>query len=204
GGSFGPASNGVRALVRDQRSPVATENVDPIPGFAGATGNEFRRVEPRNTPTIFLADMNFDNFWDGRARHDDNGGSVFGPADPQAHVIVDNAAALVATRQIIKFSSLGSLAKGPALSKFEMSFDGRNWPKIGKKLLQAGVTPLANQLVDPTDSILGRYSNQGGSDCAGLPAEDRSASYSNAPVNVLNSGKPDLCISYPALIRHAF
>jgi cytochrome c peroxidase len=202
GGSFGPASNGVRALIRDQRSPVAADNVDPIPGFAGTTGNEFRRVEPRNTPTIFLADMNFDNFWDGRARHDDNGGSVFGPADPQAHVFVDNGGTLVPTRQLIKFSSLGSLAKGPALSKFEMSFDGRNWPKIGKKLLQAGVTPLANQLVEPTDSILGRYSNQGGSACAGLPAADRSPE--GGPATVLGAGVPGLCITYAALIRHAF
>jgi cytochrome c peroxidase len=200
GGSFGPASNGVRALIRDQRSPNAIDNVDPIPGFAGASGNDFRRVEPRNTPTIFLADMNFDNFWDGRARHDDNGGSVFGASDPQAHVFVNNNGALIPTRQLIKFSSLGALAKGPALSKFEMSFDGRNWAKIGKKLLQAGVTPLANQLVDPTDSILGRYSNQGGSACASLLAGEASGDGSGTTA----LGKPGLCISYPALIHHAF
>ena len=76
----------------------------------------------------------------------------------------------------IRFSSLASLATGPALSDFEMSFAGRNWPKIGKKLLQndapnaapqsAGapnaVVPLANQLVATTDSVLGPFSNQGG------------------------------------------
>ena len=206
GGSFGPASNGVRALIRDQRSPLAADNVDPFPGFQGAsalgTVAQFRRVEPRNTPTIILADMNFDNFWDGRARHDDNGGSVFGASDPQSHVFVDNGGTLVATRQLIKFSSLASLTKGPALSKFEMSFDGRNWSKIGKKLLQAGVTPLANQLVDPSDSILGRYSNQNGSACGGLPAADRSPA--GGPTTTLGAGVPGLCISYPALIRHAF
>ena len=122
-------------MIHDQRSSAALgattlqasiDNTDPIAGFAGTSPDadgslhQFRRVEPRNTPTIFLADMNFDNFWDGRARHDDNGGSVFGPADPQAHVFVNNAGTLVPTRQLIKFSSLGSLAKGPALSKFEM------------------------------------------------------------------------------------
>jgi cytochrome c peroxidase len=202
GGSFGPASHGVQALIRDQRSPVAADNIDPIPGFAGTSGNDFRRVEPRNTPTIILADMNFDNFWDGRARHDDNGGSVFGPSDPQSHVFVNNSGTLVPTRQLIKFSSLGSLAKGPALSQFEMSFNGRNWAKIGKRLLQTGVTPLANQLVDPTDSILGRYSNQGGSACASLPAADRSPA--GGPPTALGAGVPGLCISYPALIRHAF
>ena len=206
-GSFAPPSSagGVRSVLPDLRSPVVTDNIDPIPGFAGndGSGHQFRRVEPRNTPTIFLADVNFDNFWDGRARHDDNGGSVFGPADPQAHIWVNAPAnTLVATRQMIKFSSLGSLAKGPALSKFEMSLDGRNWPKIGKKMLQAGVTPLANQLVDPTDGILGRYSNQNGSACAALPAADRSPA--GGPPTVLGPGVPGLCISYPALIRHAF
>src|SRR5207249_8707345 len=142
-------------------------------------------------PTINLADMNFDNFWDGRARHDDNGGSVFGPADPQAHVFVNNGGTLVPTRQLIKFSSLGSLAKGPALSKFEMSFDGRNWAKIGKKLLQPGVTPLANQLVATTDSILGRYSNQGGSACAALAPAERSPA--GGPPTALAAGVPGLC-----------
>jgi cytochrome c peroxidase len=210
-GSFGPASNNVKALIHDQRAPsvAAALNVDPIPGFAGTdgSGNQFRRVEPRNTPTIFPEDMNFDNFWDGRARHDDNGGSVFGPSDPQSHVFVNNNGTLVPTRQLIRFSSVGSLGKGPALSKFEMSFLNRNWSKIGKKLLQAGVTPLANQLVDPTDSILGRYSNQGGTvfgtsyaACAALPAADQSGSWAAAGV----SGKPGLCISYAGLIRHAF
>jgi hypothetical protein len=40
-----------------------------------------------------------------------------------------------------------------------MSFAGRNWAKIGKKLLQTGVTPLANQQVSSTDSVLGPYAN---------------------------------------------
>jgi cytochrome c peroxidase len=218
---FGPPSTGgVRALIHDQRSSVALgatapqaalDNIDPIAGFQGAgilqpdgtTIAQFRRVEPRNTPTVFLEDVNFDNFWDARARHDDNGGSVFGSADPQAHVFVDQGSGtLTATRQRIRFSSVASLAKGPTLSKFEMSFLNRNWAKVGKKFLQAGVTPLANQLVDPTDSILGRYSNQNGSACAGLLAADRSPA--GGPPTVLGAGVPGLCISYPALIRHAF
>ena len=199
---------------------------DPIAAFAGTAGtgeagikNEFRRVEPRNTPTMQAGSFNFDNFWDGRARHDFNGGSVFGAGDPQAHVFVcegTNSAgsctgnALVPTRQIIRFTSIASLATGPALSEFEMSFFGRNWAKLGKKLLQpsqadtpapsaarGAVTPLGNQLVDPTDSVLGPYSNQGGSACASVPAADRSPG-SPAP------GKPGLCISYLGLIRQAF
>ena len=218
-GAFQPASNGVAAVAPDVRTTgnpaVDTANgvsVDPISGFQG-----IRRVEPRNTPTMQAAAFNFDNFWDGRARHD-----VFGAADPQTHVFACadvNAAGtncqnptqnFVATRQVIRFTSIASLATGPGLSEFEMSFAGRNWSKIGKKLLQpvqaatpapsalqGAVTPLANQLVATNDSVLGPYSNQGGSACATLPAADRSPGTPAA-------GKPGLCISYPGLIRQAF
>ena len=209
-GAFQPAANGVAAVMPDVRTTgdpaVDLANavvLDPIPGFQG-----IRRVEPRNTPTMQAAGFNFDNFWDGRARHDFNGGSVFGVADPQTHVwVATPASTLTGTRQVIRFASIASLATGPGLSEFEMSFLGRNWAKIGKKLLQGNVdagglvvgtvTPLANQLVDPTDSVLGPYSNQGGFLCAGLAAADRSPGTTAA-------GKPGLCISYPGLIRQAF
>lgn len=175
--------SGVNVVMPDLRTAAAA---DPIPVFQG-----LRRVEPRNTPTFLASTLNFDNFWDGRARHDFNGGSVFGPSDPQAHVMVDEGGSLVATRQIIRFASLASLATGPALSEFEMSFQGRSWAKIGKKLLQPGATPLANQLVAADDSIMGAYSNQGGSWCA---ANGRPTA----------AGKPGLCASYNELIQMAF
>lgn len=200
-GTFITNASGVDVLPMDLRED---NPLDPIGGFAGITGNEFRRVEPRNTPTMISAAFNFDNFWDGRARHDFNGGSVFGPSDPGYHVFVNsglsggNGSQIVATRQIIRNSSAASQATGPVLSEFEMSFFGRNWPKVGKKLLQNGVTPLANQLVDTTDSVMGIYSNQGGSACASLAPADWSGDGTTAP------GKPGLCISYPALIRQAF
>jgi len=189
--SFVPAGpGGVASLGAD----IGQDVPDPVPINDG-----FRRVEPRHTPTFFAATLNFDNFWDGRARHDFNGGSVFGASDPQSHVMAHDPAtdSIVATRQIIRYASLASLATGPALSENEMSFFGRSWPKIGKKLLQAGVTPLANQLVAVDDSVLGPYSNQGGSACAALPLGDRSP-------GIPAAGKPGLCITYPALIRRSF
>jgi hypothetical protein len=204
--AFGPADTfGVRTLLPDIGNDAGGQEPDPIPLFQG-----LRRVEPRNTPTFFNSAMNFDNFWDGRARHDFNGGSVFGASDPQHHVMVndDDTGTIVPTRQIIRFVSLASLSTGPALSEFEMSFRNRNWAKLGKKLLQgdhtgtpAGknrVVPLANQLVSTTDSVMGVYSNQGGSACAGLPNADRSVNGGTA------LGKPGLCISYPGLIKRAF
>lgn len=187
--SFGPASGGVRALLPDVGATVT----DPIPIYQG-----LRRVEPRNTPTMINSAFYFDNFWDGRARHDFNGGSVFGASDPQPHVIVDQNGTLQRTRQLIRFASIASQMVGPALSDFEMSFAGRNWPKIGKKLLQGNgtatlpnVTPLANQLVATSDSVLGPFSSQGGSQCRAL----------GRPVA---TGRPGLCLTYREMIQQAF
>ena len=188
GGSFGPAVMGVAPLLPD----IGTADPDPIPVFQGV-----RRVEPRNTPTFHGAAFNFDNFWDGRARFHFNGGSVFGPSDPQFHIFVNDGSGAGAMHALpdpndnelplsewapalgetpvpvrIKFSSLASQAVGPPLSEFEMSFLGRNWPKIGKKMLQDGVTPLANQLVATTDSVLGPRSHQ--NTTVGMPGLDLS------------------------------
>jgi cytochrome c peroxidase len=199
--AFGPAANGVAAVLPD----IGAAGADPIPVF-----QDLRRVEPRNTPTMHSAAFNFDNFWDGRARFHFNGGSVFGPSDPQFHIFIDNGAGLEGTTNghlrpdllvedpemaeqpvRIKFSSLASQAQGPPLSDFEMSFAGRNWPKLGKKMLQDGVTPLANQLVAPDDSRLGPFSNQGGELCVALGRPTA-------------AGKPGLCATYPELIRLTF
>ena len=188
-GAFGPTNNGVSALLPDNSTAIA----DPIPIFQG-----LRRVEPRNTPTIINAAFNFDNFWDGRARHDFNGGSVFGASDPQSHVIVDDGGGLQKTRQIIRFASVASQMTGPAVSEFEMSFQGRSWAKIGKKLLQGNgtatlpnVTPLAGQLVSPSDSVLGPFSNQGGSRCLSIG-------------RTTAVGRPGLCLSYREIIQQAY
>ncbi len=198
--SLGPPSpiGGVRPLLPD----IGRLVTDPFPdAFTDpVTGDNLRRVEPRNTPTFHGAAFNFDNFWDGRARFNFNGGSVFGPADDFFHVFIQGRRGqlLLATNGMIrpdldpddltfdlpvrvKFSSLASQAMGPPLSDFEMSFQGRNWAKLGKKLLQSNVTPLANQLVATDDSILGPFSNQH-----------------------IAAGMPGLSVSYGSLIRRAF
>jgi cytochrome c peroxidase len=227
--NFLPAVNGIRAVAPD----LGTAAPDPV-----AVNQGLRRVEPRNTPTMHGAAFNFDNFWDGRARFSYNGGSVFGPSDPTPHIFINPDLAPagggafrgatmgdlrpdlieeepeVAEQPVrIKFSSLASQAAGPPLSDFEMSFAGRNWAKIGKKLLQGdagavqnfgngapqqagtnrvqAAAPLANQLVATNDSRLGPFSNQGGTVCTAL----------GRPVA---ANKPGLCISYGDLIRLAF
>lgn len=52
------------------------------------SGNNTRRVEPHNAPTIINAVFNFPNFWDGRARNIFNGVNPFGELDRQSGVFV--------------------------------------------------------------------------------------------------------------------
>lgn len=120
-------------------------------------GTNTRRVEPRNTPSIINAVFNFDNFWDGRARNIFNGVNPFGARDPDAFVlkaIGPNELQEVQVR--LENSALASQAVGPPLSPFEMSFDGRTFPKLGKKMLS--LQPLARQQVHLEDSVLGPHS----------------------------------------------
>jgi cytochrome c peroxidase len=112
-----------------------------------------RRVEPRNTPTVINAAFNFANFWDGRANNIFNGVNPFGPADANARVFVNSGTGLTPARVRLENASLASQAVGPPLSDFEMSFRGRTFPKIGKKMLS--LPPMAKQAVHPRDSVLG-------------------------------------------------
>ncbi len=144
----------------DQSVDLGIHQQDPD-GFSVA-GTNVRRVEPRNTPTTINAVFNLRNFWDGRASHFFNGVNPFGDFDPTARVLINpdpaNPATIPVSQTVhLDFSSLASQAIGPPGSPFEMSFDGRTFAKIGKKLLS--LPPLAKQLVHPNDSELGIMSN---------------------------------------------
>ena len=131
------------------------------PGFGSVFrvgGVSTRGVEPRNTPTVIDSVFNFRNFWDSRAREIFNGRSPFGPMDRNARVLVAGPGGTVQAIQVaIDNASLASQAVGPPLSTLEMSFGGRHWPAIGRKMLV--LRPLAKQLVDTTDSVLGRHAD---------------------------------------------
>ncbi len=133
-------------------NPVDVGTVIPDPPFT-VDGIQVRRVEPRNTPTVINAVFSFDNFWDGRANNIFNGNNPFGPADPRPHLITNANGSLATEALRIRQSSLASQAVGPPLSDFEMSYRGRTWPKIGKKMLS--LKPLAQQQVSTSDSKLG-------------------------------------------------
>jgi cytochrome c peroxidase len=60
----------------------------------------------------------------------------------------------------LDLSSLASQGVGPALDHLEMSYEGRTWPMLGKKLLH--LAPLGRQRVAATDSVLGAMANPEG------------------------------------------
>jgi len=133
---------------------LGTFEADPV-FHAGARNS--RRVEPRNTPTAINAVFNFSNFWDGRARNIFNGVNPFGELDPDAQIFVNDVTPGVLTGEIARIpdASLASQAVGPPLSDFEMSFAGRTFPELGKKMVQPALQPLAGQPVAADDSVFG-------------------------------------------------
>ncbi len=119
------------------------------------SANNTRQVTGRNAPSVINAVFNYSNFWDGRANNIFNGVSPFGPLDQGALIWVnDPALGLVQQAIAIPNSSLASQATGPALSSVEMSFRGRTFPQLGRKMLSL-TTPLGQQNVSPNDSVLG-------------------------------------------------
>lgn len=127
----------------------------PDPVFQ-AGGVNMRRVTARNAPSVVNAVFNFNNFWDGRAHFMFNGENPFGTLDPSAGVWFNVNNALVKQPVVIEFASLASQATGPPMDDTEMSFTGRTFPLLGRKMLS--LTPLARQLVHPNDSVLGPLS----------------------------------------------
>jgi cytochrome c peroxidase len=122
----------------------------------GLPFNNHRQVTGRNTPPAVNAVFNYANFWDGRANNIFNGASPIGPLDVNAGIWVNNLGVLSKQTISIPNASLASQAVGPPLNNVEMSYDGRTFPELGRKLLS--LTPLGQQTVHPADSVLGPLS----------------------------------------------
>ncbi len=173
-----PANNR-SAVTSDRRQVAGSAGVvhrnffDVTPGSAVDDGSDVageaafsiggirtRQVTGRNAPSVINAVFNVRNFWDGRASNTFNGANPFGASDPAANVLAWRNGALVREQVRITNSSLASQAVGPALNATEMSYDGRVWPKLGRKLLS--LRPLALQQVRTDDSVLGALANAAG------------------------------------------
>ena len=160
------SSMGVHNLVFDSVDPVNhTINDNCSPGAADSFGDS-RRVEPRHTPTVINAALNFDNFWDGRANNVFNAG-VHGRREEVTVFQIDKTTNTIQSGILedlvpvrIDNASLASQAVGPIESDFEMSCAGRDAADIGEKLVDK--IPLYFQEVHANDSTLGQFLNTSG------------------------------------------
>jgi cytochrome c peroxidase len=123
------------------------------------SGVNTRQVTPRNSPSIINSVFNVRNFWDGRASDIFTGATPFGASDTALNAVNVSTGAPVREAIRVANASLASQSVGPALSNVEMSYDGRAWPQMGRKLLS--LRPLALQRVAPDDSVLGPYAVAG-------------------------------------------
>lgn len=113
-----------------------------------------RQVTGRDTPTVINAIFNVRSFWDGRANFVFNGVNPFGRRDSAARILeVQTDGSIDEAEVRLEFSSLASQVVGPPLSGVEMSWIGRSFPDLGKKMLS--LRPLAQQEVHSGDSVLG-------------------------------------------------
>ncbi len=153
-----------------------------------------RKVEPRNTPTILNSSLNFDNFWDGRAKWTFNneviGRRVSSPilvgSTPGSAVPVDMKDI---SDDDLHPGSDGSQSVGPPRSDFEMSCAGRSFKQIGKKMHP--LRPLKHQNIAPTDSVFAGMIHSSGKGLAGR----RFGKYENAIKQVFKKkywGETDL------------
>jgi cytochrome c peroxidase len=142
----------------DNGTPLVDQvfNTGPTPN--GDPLNNTRQVTRRNAPSVINAVFNYANLWDGRANNIFNGETPYGPLDQNAGIWLDDGFALVKQKIAIPNSSLASQAVSPPVDDTMMSFKGRTFPELGKKILSLSTPPLGQQLVHTNDSVLGGLS----------------------------------------------
>ena len=175
---FSDPANRNSTVLRDSAMRLGSAGLfrrtfkDVVPGQAAETGEEtldhpefmvgnlmVRRVTVRNSPSVINAAFYVRNFWDGRAARLFNGMTPSGNAADALGALVLRNGQLVREPVRLDNASLASQAVGPILDHLEMSYAGRTWGKLGKKMLS--LSPLALQQVAPDDSALGRMARIG-------------------------------------------
>jgi cytochrome c peroxidase len=124
---------------------------DGTTGLFTFGGSKVRQVTSRNSPSVINAVFNVRNFWDGRAANVFNAATPFGAADARAAVLRNSGTGLTAQAVHIDRSSLASQTMEPPLNGVEMSFDGRQWADLGRKMI--ALAPLGRQRVAFDDSV---------------------------------------------------
>lgn len=144
-------------VVPGQAEESGTDGMD-IPSFM-RDGLQVRRVTVRNSPSVINAVYYVRNFWDGRADRIFNGFDPSGNLAAAPGLLRATDGVLGRSQVRLDNASLASQASGPILDHLEMSYAGRTWPKLGKKMLS--LAPLALQRVAPDDSVLGAMAAPG-------------------------------------------
>lgn len=150
-GSAGLFRRMFKDIVPGEAAELGEDGLDKAEFMSG--GLQVRRVTVRNTPSVINSVFFVLNFWDGRANRIFNGFTPSGSDDDSPGVLVVRDGVLQREQIRLDRSSLASQAVGPALDHTEMSYAGRSWPQLGKKILS--LRPLALQAVAPDDSVLG-------------------------------------------------
>jgi cytochrome c peroxidase len=164
-GSMGVVSKAFSGIDPGSLADLATNLSTPAQFLPN--GVAIRQVTSRNTPSVINAVYNVRNFWDGRASRIFTGATPFGDSDASLHALVLREDGKLYRESIrVENASLASQAVGPALNAVEMSWSGRSWTQLGRKLRY--LQPLGRQQVAPSDSVLGAYANLEGN---GLRAE---------------------------------
>lgn len=155
GGSNRMASNGVvRRLFVDVRPGQAQDNgqllEDPVWNVGGV---RVRRSAIVNAPSNLNAIFNVRQLAAGQAYDSFNGVNTAGVRTPGARVVKVVGGSLTPVSIRLDGASLASQSVGPPLDPVEMSYAGRTFPKLGRKMV--GMRPLAKQKVACDDSVLG-------------------------------------------------
>ena len=149
-GSGGVDKRDFVAIVPGDSVDIGDEVTDPVFGPE-------RQVTGRATPSTINAIFNELNFWDGRAVDVFNGVTVGN--DDSARIYAVRGGEPTPIRIAMQPASAASQAVGPALSDVEMSWAGRPWPELGRKMFS--LRPLGQQEVARTDSLLGELVRRG-------------------------------------------
>jgi cytochrome c peroxidase len=170
--------NNASAVVQDVRqvagspgifprifSGVSTGNAaengsDVVGGTSSLGGLNVRQVGNRNSPSIINAVFNVRNFWDGRANRLFTGQTPFGASDTTLNAVAWRNGQLAREAVSVNNASLASQAVGPPMNTAELSYSGRSWPLLGRKMLL--LVALSGQLVAADDSVLGLFANPSG------------------------------------------
>lgn len=201
-------NNNRSAVVRDQRQVAgsigvvhrAFQGLDATGSSAAESGGNLatnfsvqgvvtRQATGRNAGSTINAVFNYRNFWDGRASTLFTGATPFGSSDTGLNVYLYQNQQLTPAGISMQNASLASQGTGPILSEVEMSYAGRTWADLGRKLLNA--QPLAFQSVAADDSVLGALANPSGEGLsttyAAMIQRAFRAAYWNAPSSAVNS-----------------